>query len=174
MTDRASPTRAKDERRSNEEMDRRTFLVRGAAGALALPLAGSVIAGLAGCGSEEPPPRATAPGAEPEPVTEAPPSPPAQVSPEQPPAQAQAPAAPAEAPPAAGGDASQQLVTEVPAMAGLVSSLQYVNASPNPDKHCNNCQLYTATSEERGKCQLFPQGLVAAQGYCTSWIAKQA
>lgn len=160
MTDRASPTRAKDERRSNEEMDRRTFLVRGAAGALALPLAGSVIAGLAGCGSEEPPPRATAPGAEPEPVTEAPPSPPAQVSPEQ--------------PPAAGGDASQQLVTEVPAMAGLVSSLQYVNASPNPDKHCNNCQLYTATSEERGKCQLFPQGLVAAQGYCTSWIAKQA
>jgi len=145
------------ERAAAATLDRRTFLLRGAAGALALPLAGGL---LAACGGQEQELEATAPGAEPAP---APTSPPAE-APEPPPqAAAQEPAA---------GGGSDQLVTEIPQAQGLVSSLQYVNESPEPDKRCSNCQLYTAQDDQRGKCQLFAVGLVAAGGYCTSWIAK--
>lgn len=54
----------------------------------------------------------------------------------------------------------------------MVSSLEYVEASPNPDKNCANCQLYLQSEygEGCGGCTLFP-GPVHANGYCNSWAA---
>jgi len=68
-----------------------------------------------------------------------------------------------------------KLVTEIEANAPIVSQLQYVNESPFPDKHCSNCVLYQgAPDSDRGKCPLFVQGVVAAQGHCMSWAPKPA
>jgi hypothetical protein len=52
----------------------------------------------------------------------------------------------------------------------MVSSLQYVEETPQADKNCANCQLYIKGEygEGCGGCQLFP-GPVAANGYCNSW-----
>lgn len=52
----------------------------------------------------------------------------------------------------------------------MVSSLQYVEESPNEEKNCANCSLYNEGDygEGCGGCQLFP-GPVAANGYCNSW-----
>jgi len=52
----------------------------------------------------------------------------------------------------------------------MVNSLQYVEESPNKDKHCGNCSLYIEGDygEGCGGCQLFP-GAVNANGYCNSW-----
>lgn len=94
------------------------------------------------------------------------------------------PATTAPAPKAeAGGDAapagdgasqggSNALVTEVPAARATVEALQYTNQSEKPDQRCAGCQFYTARTNSRGACQLFPQGLVSAQGWCSSWTAK--
>jgi len=147
---------------------RREFVRFGVGAAAALPLVGGVLASLlAACGGgEEAADGAGAPTGAPE--TEpsaAEPSPPAQ------PAEPSEPAGGGQA--ASGGGAGGQLVTEVPAMAATVQALQYVNESQKPDQDCANCQFYTAQSAERGKCQLFPQGLVAAEGWCSSWTARQ-
>ena len=136
-------------------LDRRSFLRRGLGAALAFPAAGA-LAALAGCGdssNSSAPPTATPYGAAPPAA-----SPPA----------APAPAAPA---PAAAADA---LVDQIPANAGLLASLQYANLSPIAGQVCAGCQLYTPVSEDKGKCVLFLQGLVAAKGHCSSWVKKQA
>ena len=91
------------------------------------------------------------------------------------PAQPAAPKAPKPATPApkpAAGPSESRLVTEVPAAATLVSSLKYVNASPEAEKRCANCQLYIAGEGGRGKCPLFPIGLVSETGWCQSWVKK--
>lgn len=67
-----------------------------------------------------------------------------------------------------------KLVTEIPENAAIVSGIQYVHESPNPDKLCSGCVLYTAGENNRGKCTLFPNGVVEAGGYCISWAAKPA
>ena len=67
-----------------------------------------------------------------------------------------------------------RLVTEIPEAAPVVAGVQYVNESPDPEKLCNGCVLYTAVDDERGKCTLFPTGLVAAKGHCISWAPKPA
>jgi hypothetical protein len=69
-------------------------------------------------------------------------------------------------------DADAKLVTEIPANATLVKTLQYVNVSTVPERNCLNCQLYTARSDDRGKCAVFAQGVVAAEGWCASWSPK--
>ena len=56
----------------------------------------------------------------------------------------------------------------------MVSALQYVNESAKADQRCDNCQLYTAGEGGKGKCQLFPVGLVASGGWCSSWAQKVA
>nr|WP_272503974.1 high-potential iron-sulfur protein [Salinibacter ruber] len=55
-----------------------------------------------------------------------------------------------------------------------VNALNYVEASPKPNKNCANCQLYQQEKYGAGcgGCQLFP-GPVAGEGYCSSW-AKQS
>ena len=52
----------------------------------------------------------------------------------------------------------------------MVSSLQYVEETPNPEQKCSNCQLYVESEYGAGcgGCTLFP-GPVAANGYCNSW-----
>jgi len=80
--------------------------------------------------------------------------------------------APTAEPSGGGGSEAARLVTEVPAMAAVVEQLQYTNESPEADQSCANCLFYTARMEDRGKCQLFAQGLVMAQGWCASWSAK--
>jgi hypothetical protein len=90
-------------------------------------------------------------------------------APESPPAAG--PAAGEAGGPAGGGES---LVTEVPAMKPTVEALQYVNQSAKADQRCANCQMFTARTQTRGKCQLFSQGLVSSQGWCTSWVAKVA
>ncbi len=67
-----------------------------------------------------------------------------------------------------------KLVTEIPENAAIVAGLQYVNESADPDKVCSGCVLFTAGENDRGKCTLFPQGVVAAKGHCISWAAKPA
>jgi High potential iron-sulfur protein len=49
------------------------------------------------------------------------------------------------------------------------------------DRFCSNCALYQQGGQklegqagEWGKCGLFPQGLVASNGWCMSWAAKPA
>jgi hypothetical protein len=137
-------------------VDRREFVaigVRTAAALGALPAASLVAAG---CGSGEEPREPTAP---------APSRPPARPA-EAPPPRAAAPSpAPAEA-------GAGQLVTEIAALAPLVSGLQYANESPKPDQNCAGCQLYTAGAGGRGKCQLFAQGVVKETGWCASWVAR--
>jgi hypothetical protein len=73
-----------------------------------------------------------------------------------------------------GAASSDQLVTEIPSMQPLVQSLQYTNQSTRPGQQCSNCQLYTAASQDRGKCQLFAEGVVNAGGWCASWVQKVA
>lgn len=113
---------------------------------------------------EAPKAEAQTPKAQPGASERRPPSPPAE------PAAEQAPRREAggggEAPPA------EPLVTEVAAAATLVQALQYVNESRKADQRCANCQLFTARSEERGSCQLFAQGQVAAGGWCASWAQR--
>jgi hypothetical protein len=144
-------------RRTSDGIRRRDLLV-GTGRALALaPLASAVLA--AACGPSDT--QREEPGA-------APPAAPPAAQPQP----APAPQAPAP-PPAAGGAADGRLVTEVQAMQATVTSLQYVNASAKPDQHCSNCLFYTTRTADRGKCQLFTQGLVAATGWCASWQPKQ-
>lgn len=52
----------------------------------------------------------------------------------------------------------------------MVSSLKYVEETPQDDKNCANCSLYIESEygDGCGGCQLFP-GPVAANGYCNSW-----
>ena len=64
------------------------------------------------------------------------------------------------------------LVTDVPALASLVATLQYRNETEIPEKRCDGCVLYTAGSETRGKCTALPGGAVAAGGWCLSWAPR--
>lgn len=40
------------------------------------------------------------------------------------------------------------------------------------DQFCDNCSLYTKTSEDNGRCTIFPNKLVKAKGWCNSWNKK--
>ena len=52
-------------------------------------------------------------------------------------------------------------------------ALEYVHESPDPEKLCKNCQLYTGEADaEWGPCAIFPGKLVNAEGWCKSWIVK--
>ncbi len=68
--------------------------------------------------------------------------------------------------------AEEQLVTDIEANAPIVTSLGYVNESPKPDQLCAGCVLYNGPAEGRGKCSVFPQGVVSAKGWCRSWAPR--
>lgn len=52
---------------------------------------------------------------------------------------------------------------------------EYVDDSPEEDKRCDNCQLYTepAAGEQCGGCQVI-KGPIHPEGYCNLWVAQQA
>ncbi|MBX2869533.1 MAG: high-potential iron-sulfur protein [Acidiferrobacterales bacterium] len=55
----------------------------------------------------------------------------------------------------------------------LAVALGYQETSTNPDQICANCSLYAPDSKtEWGQCAIFPGKLVAAQGWCKSWVVK--
>jgi hypothetical protein len=147
------------------DVGRRRFLV--AIGSL--PFAVPAAWALAGCSGGEETPRAGGTGGA-APPTPPPPAPPA--APPTPPPAAPAAQPPTPPPAASGGTPGDALVTEVEAMRPTVEALQYVHVSQKPDQKCSGCQFYTPASGERGKCQLFQQGLVEAGGWCASWVAR--
>jgi hypothetical protein len=52
-------------------------------------------------------------------------------------------------------------------------ALEYVHESPDAEKLCVGCQLYTGEAgAEWGPCAIFPGKLVAAKGWCKSWVVK--
>jgi High potential iron-sulfur protein len=55
------------------------------------------------------------------------------------------------------------------------SALQYVDKSPQADKHCQICNLYQAPSDpsQCGGCQVV-KGPIHPKGYCTAFVAKPA
>ena len=153
------------QQRSRSGATRRDVLRSGARLALAVPFAGVASSALlAGCGSGDEPaakPAPPAPAAKPVPTPEPPPAP---VEPA--PTPAPEPAA------AGGGSGAGELVTDKPESAPLVAALQYTHESQTPGQDCEGCQLYTATSDGLGSCQLMPVGYVKAAGWCASWAAK--
>jgi len=54
------------------------------------------------------------------------------------------------------------------------TTLEYVEATPFPDKRCDNCQLYVAPAQGSscGTCQVVA-GPVTPAGHCKSWVVKQ-
>lgn len=90
----------------------------------------------------------------------------------------QAPAADAAAP--APAEATAVNSTTCPGYADLTeqdlamrTQLQYVDASPQADRHCNNCMLYVepASGSACGGCTAFA-GPVAPLGWCMVWAPK--
>ena len=55
------------------------------------------------------------------------------------------------------------------------NQLQYVDASPDPEKLCSNCVLYTEpeAGAQCGGCTVV-KGPIHPDGYCTSWAPKPA
>lgn len=51
---------------------------------------------------------------------------------------------------------------------------EYVDATPNPEQYCANCQLFEEPTggEQCGGCQVI-QGPIHPEGYCTLWVAQQ-
>lgn len=152
------------------DLDRRQFLRAGLGAAAVVAVTGSAL--LAGCGDGGSAPAPTAAEKPPAPAPAAPPA----AAPAPPPPAAAAPSETGGSPEAPVTDTAPNvaLVTDIPANAALVSTLQYVNEAKDPAKVCSGCQLYTPTIPGRGKCTLFTQGLVLAKGHCVSWIQRQA
>lgn len=63
-------------------------------------------------------------------------------------------------------------ITEFEANKPILAAVNYVEKSETPDQMCSGCILFTAGSGGRGKCTLFQQGTVNANGHCSSWAAK--
>lgn len=54
-------------------------------------------------------------------------------------------------------------------------SLQYTGHSPYANKRCDNCNFFTPATQGKscGSCSIVA-GPINPQGYCTSWVKKQA
>lgn len=50
--------------------------------------------------------------------------------------------------------------------------VNYVDATPNAEKRCDNCALYQPGEGGCGKCTLFAGTAVSPGGYCDSWAKK--
>ena len=52
-------------------------------------------------------------------------------------------------------------------------ALSYVEQSAKEGQFCVNCQLYTGNEGDAyGPCAIFPGKIVAAKGWCSSWVKK--
>ena len=45
-------------------------------------------------------------------------------------------------------------------------------AQDGASQKCSNCAQYNSVNAAWGRCNIFPQGLVAAEGWCNSWVLK--
>jgi len=64
-------------------------------------------------------------------------------------------------------DAISKLPTDDP----QAIALQYVEQSVIEGQTCAGCQLYLASKTDGwGSCSIFPGSLVAAEGWCLSWV----
>ena len=56
-----------------------------------------------------------------------------------------------------------------------VHDAQAVDAAKRlADSYCNNCALYAGNSDDEwAGCSIFPGKVVAGQGWCSAWAAKQ-
>lgn len=69
---------------------------------------------------------------------------------------------------------------EVAQQLGYVEDASQVDQSEWPNYEegqlCSNCDLFAADAEgeEWGPCEIFGGDLVAAQGWCSAWIERQA
>lgn len=51
-------------------------------------------------------------------------------------------------------------------------AVKYVDETPEPDKTCGNCKLYTPPQGGGcGSCTVV-KGPIAKNGYCTAWVAQ--
>lgn len=69
---------------------------------------------------------------------------------------------------------------------GMAKSVNYFDDKSKVDKklqtdrqgtkfaaqECGNCQLYTKSGADYGKCALFPSEMVKAKAWCASWSKK--
>lgn len=149
-------------------MNRREVLEKVMAGLATLP----VLSALTACGNKE----EAAPAAPAEPAPAAPAEP-----------AAAAPAAPAEGAPAAAGGAENLIKLEesdpTAQALGYMHDASKVDVTKFPKKgaadgasqKCSSCSQFVAGGNEAGwgKCNIFPGKLVAAEGWCNTWLAKQ-
>jgi hypothetical protein len=54
----------------------------------------------------------------------------------------------------------------------MAKTLEYTMTSTKADQTCANCALYQGGDAEFGACPLFAGKLVAAKGWCKSWVKK--
>ena len=54
----------------------------------------------------------------------------------------------------------------------VLKGLQFVNESQKSDQRCQNCVLFRAADNGRGKCQIIQKGHVPEVGWCISWAPK--
>lgn len=77
---------------------------------------------------------------------------------------------------ACGGEESEALTCTdtsglTPAQIATRESQHYVDASPNPDQRCSNCNFFTAgQAGQCGTCTVI-QGPIHPDGYCNLWAA---
>jgi hypothetical protein len=77
--------------------------------------------------------------------------------------------------PVAAADPCEDLTGLADSDKQMRTTLGYVKETPDPDKRCDNCQLYVVPAEGSscGGCTLF-KGPVHPAGYCNSWVAKMS
>ena len=51
-------------------------------------------------------------------------------------------------------------------------ALQYTEQTPDPNKRCDNCQLWQGGDAERGGCAIFAGKSVTSAGWCSAWVQK--
>lgn len=64
----------------------------------------------------------------------------------------------------------------------MATALSYVHDAKSvdaakrfSDRYCNNCALYSGSSDDEwAKCGIFPGKVVAGRGWCSAWAPKQA
>lgn len=55
----------------------------------------------------------------------------------------------------------------------MAMALGYKMTSEVAEQKCSNCQLYQGQDGDQvGACAIFPGKLVAADGWCKSWVVK--
>lgn len=84
--------------------------------------------------------------------------------------------APAQQSPVQAADCSEYNQNLTEADMQTRQALQYVEQTENPEQNCKNCRFWVEEKFDGpcGGCQLIANGAVTPQGWCASWVAKEA